>query len=216
LEDFEMEEESYRIESDSMGEVQVPAAAYYGAQTQRAVQNFPISGLRFPREFIRAMGLIKRAAARVNLELGFLSQEVAGAIIQAATEATEGELDEQFPVDIFQTGSGTSTNMNANEVIANRAIEILGGEVGSKTPVHPNDHVNRGQSSNDVIPTAIHLALAESIKYGLLPVNILTTLSRSGAPIFRMPPRCVWGKSSVVTPVKWSWPGHVLNRPWTV
>jgi fumarate hydratase class II len=165
-----MEEENYRIESDSMGEVKVPAAAYYGAQTQRAVQNFPISGLRFPREFIRAMGLIKRAAARVNLELGFLSQAVAEAIIQAATEAAEGKLDEQFPVDIFQTGSGTSTNMNANEVIANRAIELLGGEVGSKTPVHPNDHVNRGQSSNDVIPTAIHVAVAESIKGGLLPV----------------------------------------------
>ena len=165
-----MKEQTFRIESDSMGEVKVPAAAYYGAQTQRAVQNFPISGLRFPREFIRAMGLIKRAAARVNLELGFLSQEVAEAIIQAATEAAEGKLDEQFPVDIFQTGSGTSTNMNANEVIANRAIELLGGEVGSKTPVHPNDHVNRGQSSNDVIPTAIHVAVAESIKGGLLPV----------------------------------------------
>lgn len=165
-----MKEQTFRIESDSMGEVQVPAAAYYGAQTQRAVQNFPISGLRFPREFIRALGLIKRAAARVNLELGFLSQEVAEAIIQAAAEAAGGELDEQFPVDIFQTGSGTSTNMNANEVIANRAIELLGGEVGSKTPVHPNDHVNRGQSSNDVIPTAIHLAVAESIKGGLLPV----------------------------------------------
>ncbi len=165
-----MKDQAFRIESDSMGEVKVPAAAYYGAQTQRAVQNFPISGLRFPREFIRAMGLIKRAAARVNLELGFLSQEVAEAIIEAATEAAEGKLDEQFPVDIFQTGSGTSTNMNANEVIANRAIELLGGEVGSKTPVHPNDHVNRGQSSNDVIPTAIHVAVAESIKGGLLPV----------------------------------------------
>ena len=137
-----MEEESYRIESDSMGEVQVPAAAYYGAQTQRAVQNFPISGLRFPREFIRAMGLIKWAAARVNLELGFLSQEVAGAIIQAATEATEGELDEQFPVDIFQTGSGTSTNMNANEVIANRAIEILGGEQHLKA-IKPNARIKQ-------------------------------------------------------------------------
>ncbi|MGD8382074.1 MAG: class II fumarate hydratase [Syntrophobacterales bacterium] len=164
-----MNEQEYRIETDSMGKVRVPAAAYYGAQTQRAVQNFPISGLRFPREFIRALGLIKRAAARVNLELGFLSQEVAEAIARAATEVVEGKMDDQFPVDIFQTGSGTSTNMNANEVIANRAIEILGGEVGSKTPVHPNDHVNRGQSSNDVIPTAIHLAVAESIKNGLLP-----------------------------------------------
>ena len=125
-----MKEQAYRIETDSMGEVQVPAAAYYGAQTQRAVQNFPISGLKFPREFIRAMGLIKRAAARVNLELGFLSQEVAEAIVQGAAEAAEGELDEQFPVDIFQTGSGTSTNMNANEVVANRAIELLFQTVG--------------------------------------------------------------------------------------
>jgi fumarate hydratase class II len=165
-----MEGQNYRIETDSMGEVQVPASAYYGAQTQRAVRNFPISGLRFPREFIRALGLIKRAAARVNLEMDFLSEEVAAAIIQAAGEVVEGKLDDQFPVDIFQTGSGTSTNMNANEVIANRAIELLGGELGSKSPVHPNDHVNRGQSSNDVIPTAIHLAAAESIKGGLLPV----------------------------------------------
>jgi fumarate hydratase class II len=170
LEDLEMQKQNFRIETDSMGEVQVPRAAYYGAQTQRAVQNFRISGLRFPREFIRALGLIKRAAARVNLELGFLSREVADAIIQAAGEVVEGRLDDQFPLDIFQTGSGTSTNMNANEVIANRAIEILGGELGSKSPVHPNDQVNRGQSSNDVIPTAIHIAAAESISEGLLPV----------------------------------------------
>ncbi len=165
-----MREQTFRIETDSMGEVQVPASAYYGAQTQRAVQNFPISGLRFPREFIRALGMIKRAAARVNFQMRFLSKEVADAIIQAADEVVEGKLDDQFPLDIFQTGSGTSTNMNGNEVIANRAIEILGGEVGSKSPVHPNDHVNRGQSSNDVIPTAIHLATAESIKSGLIPV----------------------------------------------
>ncbi|MBT8406785.1 MAG: class II fumarate hydratase, partial [Deltaproteobacteria bacterium] len=165
-----MKEQTFRIETDSMGEVQVPASAYYGAQTQRAVQNFPISGLRFPREFIRALGMIKRAAARVNFQLGFLSKEVADAIIQAADEVVEGKFDDQFLLDIFQTGSGTSTNMNGNEVIANRAIEILGGEVGSKSPVHPNDHVNRGQSSNDVIPTAIHLATAESIKGGLIPV----------------------------------------------
>jgi fumarate hydratase class II len=163
-----MEEESYRTETDSMGEVRVPASAYYGAQTQRAVQNFPISGLRFPREFIRALGLIKGAAAQVNLELGFISREVAEAIKQAAGEVAEGKLDDQFPVDIFQTGSGTSTNMNVNEVIANRAIELLGGEIGSKSPVHPNDHVNRGQSSNDVIPTAIHLAVAENLTGGLM------------------------------------------------
>ncbi len=164
-----MQKNTFRVESDSMGDMQVPQTAYYGAQTQRAVQNFPISGLRFPREFIRALGLVKRAAAQVNLELGFLSKEMAEAIIQAAAEVVEGKLDDQFPVDIFQTGSGTSTNMNANEVIANRAIELLGGEIGSKTPVHPNDHVNRGQSSNDVIPTVIHVAAAESISIGLLP-----------------------------------------------
>lgn len=163
-----MEEQSYRTETDSMGEVQVPATAYYGAQTQRAVQNFPISGLKFSREFIRALGLIKGAAAQVNLELGFLSEEVAEAIKRAAGEVIEGKLDDQFPVDIFQTGSGTSTNMNANEVIANRAIELLGGKIGSKSPVHPNDHVNRGQSSNDVIPTAINVAVAESINGGLM------------------------------------------------
>ena len=165
-----MQEHQYRLESDSMGDVQVPASAYYGAQTQRAIQNFPISGLRFPRKFIRAIGLIKRAAARVNMEMGGISKEVGQAVIQAAGEVVEGKLDDQFPVDIFQTGSGTSTNMNANEVIANRAIEILGGHIGSKSPVHPNDQVNRGQSSNDVIPTAIHLAAAESIQGELIGV----------------------------------------------
>jgi fumarate hydratase, class II len=168
LEEKVMQEQEYRTETDSMGEVQVPASVYYGAQTQRAVQNFPISGLRFPREFIRSLGLVKGAAAEVNLEFGFISREVAEAISQAAGEVAEGKLDDHFPVDIFQTGSGTSTNMNANEVIANRAIELLGGEIGSKSPVHPNDHVNRGQSSNDVIPTAIHVSVAESINGGLL------------------------------------------------
>jgi fumarate hydratase class II len=163
-----MKEQTFRIETDSMGAVQVPASAYYGAQTQRAVQNFPISGLRFPREFIRSLALIKGAAAKVNLELGFISREVAEAISQAAREVAQGKFDDHFPVDIFQTGSGTSTNMNANEVIANRAIELLGGEIGSKSPVHPNDQVNRGQSSNDVIPTAINLSVAESIKGGLI------------------------------------------------
>jgi fumarate hydratase class II len=162
-------EGEFRIETDSMGEVRVPAAAYYGAQTQRAVENFPISGIRFPRVFIRALGLIKRAAARVNLDVGLLPSEIASAIIAAATEVAEGSLDREFVLDIFQTGSGTSTNMNANEVIANRAIEILGGARGTKSPVHPNDHVNRSQSSNDVIPTAINLAAADLIHHGLLP-----------------------------------------------
>jgi fumarate hydratase class II len=163
-------QQEYRVESDSMGEVKVAASAYYGAQTQRAVQNFSISGLRFPREFIRSLGLLKGAAAKVNLELGFITREVSEAISQAASEVAEGKFDDHFPVDIFQTGSGTSTNMNANEVIANRAIELLGGKIGSKTPVHPNDHVNRGQSSNDVIPTAIHISVAESINGGLMGV----------------------------------------------
>ena len=152
----------YRIEKDSMGEVKVPATAYYGAQTQRAVLNFPISGLRMPRPFIRAMGLIKKAAAETNLELGRLDPAVADAVIRAADEVIAGKLDDQFVVDVFQTGSGTSTNMNVNEVLANRAIEIRGGKIGSKE-IHPNDHVNSGQSSNDVIPTAIHVAALEQI-----------------------------------------------------
>ena len=166
-----------RTEWDSMGSVEVPANAYYGAQTQRAVQNFPISGLRFPRRFIRALGLIKRAAAEVNIELGLLDRRIGEAIVQAAQEVADGKLDDQFVVDVFQTGSGTSTNMNANEVIANRAIEILGGEKGSKKPVHPNDHVNRGQSSNDVIPTATHLAALMSIQEELIPA--LSTLEEA-------------------------------------
>ncbi|MCF6191781.1 MAG: class II fumarate hydratase [Candidatus Hydrothermae bacterium] len=152
-----------RIEKDSMGEVQVPARAYWGAQTQRAVENFPISGYRIPRPMIRALGLIKRYAAQVNSELGQLDSKLADAIIQAAEEVMEGKWDEHFPVDVFQTGSGTSSNMNANEVIANRANELLGSPLGSRHPVHPNDHVNRGQSSNDVIPTAIHIAVREEM-----------------------------------------------------
>jgi fumarate hydratase class II len=160
---------NYRIETDSLGEVQVPEAAYYGAQTQRAVENFPISSLRFPRRFIRALGLIKRSCAQANLSLGILQTEIAEAIIQSADEVISGDLDKHFVVDIFQTGSGTSTNMNANEVIANRSIERLGGQIGSKKPVHPNDHVNNGQSSNDVIPTAIHIAAREALENDLLP-----------------------------------------------
>lgn len=158
-----------RVETDSLGEVQVPEESYYGAQTQRALDNFPISGIRFSRPFLKALGFIKKGAAVVNLELGLLDEKVASAIIQAAGEVADGSLDEHFPVDIFQTGSGTSTNMNANEVIANRANEILGGSRGSKSPVHPNDHVNRGQSSNDVIPTAMHLSATLAIRDDLLP-----------------------------------------------
>jgi fumarate hydratase class II len=157
-----------RSERDSMGPVEVPEEAYYGASTMRAVHNFPISGLRFPRRFIRALGLIKGSAAEVNGELGLLEPRLAEAIVQAAEEVAEGRLDEQFVVDVFQTGSGTSTNMNANEVIANRAAELLGGKRGSKL-VHPNDHVNLGQSSNDVIPTAIHLSALLAIREELAP-----------------------------------------------
>ncbi|MCB0199013.1 MAG: class II fumarate hydratase [Anaerolineae bacterium] len=159
----------FRVEKDSLGPVEVPVDALYGAQTMRAVENFPISGITFPRSFIRALGLVKLAAAQVNQELGHLEPHLADAIVQAAQEATDGRWDRDFPIDIYQTGSGTSTNMNANEVISNRAIQILGGEVGSKSPVHPNDHVNMGQSSNDVIPTAIHVAAYLEVSEALLP-----------------------------------------------
>ena len=152
-----------------MGEVAVPADAFYGAQTQRAVENFPISNLRFPREFIRAVGLVKLAAARANMDLGLLDKSIGNAIVSAAKETADGKLDRHFVLDIFQTGSGTSTNMNANEVIRNRAIQMLGGNVGDKKPVHPNDHVNMGQSSNDVIPTAMHVAVLDSIEHRLIP-----------------------------------------------
>ncbi len=167
----------FRIEKDSMGEMEVPADALYGAQTQRAVRNFPISDLRFPREFIRAMGLVKLAAAQTNMQLGVVSKNRGKAIVRAAREVVDGTLDDHFVVDIFQTGSGTSTNMNTNEVISNRAIQIMGGKVGSKSPVHPNDHVNMGQSSNDVIPTAMHIAAMESIERNLIPA--LDTLRRA-------------------------------------
>ena len=158
-----------RIETDSMGRIEVPPWALWGAQTQRAVLNFPVSGYRFERRFIRAMGLIKGAAADINSSLGLLDFQRAGWIRAAAQEVAEGKLDEHFILDVFQTGSGTSTNMNANEVISNRAIQLAGGHVGSREPVHPNDHVNMGQSSNDVIPTAIHLSVAEALKNELIP-----------------------------------------------
>ena len=153
---------STRIERDSMGEMEVPIDALYGASTMRAVLNFPISGLGFPRPFIRALGLVKQSAAKTNMSLGLLDETVGNAVVAAAQEVVDGALDEHFVLDIFQTGSGTSTNTNANEVIANRASQILGGNLGSRL-VHPNDHVNMGQSSNDVIPTSIHLAALLSI-----------------------------------------------------
>jgi fumarate hydratase class II len=162
---------AFRTESDSMGSMEVPAGAYYGAQTQRAVGNFPISGERMPREFIHAHVLLKKSAAVVNRDLGLLKPELAGAIIQAADEilADAGWARDQFPVDIYQTGSGTSTNMNVNEVVASRANEILGGKRGDKAPVHPNDHVNLGQSSNDTIPTSFQLMTLEMTRRLLFP-----------------------------------------------
>jgi fumarate hydratase class II len=162
------DENDYRVEEDSMGEVRVPQDALYGAQTQRAVENFPVSDLRFGRRFIRALGVVKLSAAKANNELGLLDDEKKDAVVQAAREVAEGQHDDEFPVDIFQTGSGTSTNMNANEVISNRASEIVGAEKGSKE-IHPNDHVNMGQSSNDVIPTSIHVAALTAVEEDLLP-----------------------------------------------
>ena len=158
-----------RIEKDSMGEMSVPEFALFGASTQRAVLNFPVSGWRFSRPFIRALGLLKWAAAQANHDLGRLDAERSALIVQAAEEVAEGKLDEHFPLDIFQTGSGTSTNTNANEVISNRCCQLAGKAIGARDPVHPNDHVNMGQSSNDVIPSAIHISAAEQLKHCLLP-----------------------------------------------
>jgi len=158
-----------RIEHDSMGDMTLPADALYGASTQRAVLNFPISGHRFPRAFIRALGLLKTGAAQANRDLGLLDPALSDIIVTAASEVAEGLHDRHFPLDIFQTGSGTSTNTNANEVIANRCSQLHGLAIGTHLPVHPNDHVNLGQSSNDVIPSAIHIAAAESLKNDLLP-----------------------------------------------
>src|SRR5438034_1529924 len=158
-----------RMEKDSMGEMPLPESALYGASTQRAVLNFPVSGYRFSRPFIRALGLIKWAAAQANHDLGLLDAERSALIVQAAEEVAEGKLDDHFPLDIFQTGSGTSTNTNADEVIDNRSAQLAGKPSGSREHVHPNDHVNMGQSSNDVIPSAIHISAAEQLKSCLIP-----------------------------------------------
>jgi len=168
--------EDFRTERDSLGEMQVPADAYWGAQTQRAVENFPISDATFGRRFVRALGVVKKSAALANRDLGLVPEKKADAIVEAADEVIAGEHDDQFPVDVFQTGSGTSSNMNANEVIANRATEIVGGEIGTRE-IHPNDHVNFGQSSNDVIPTAMHVASLEAVEKDLLPA--LETLAET-------------------------------------
>jgi fumarate hydratase class II len=160
----------FRMEKDSMGDVKVPAKAYYGAQTQRAVENFPISGQPLPKSLIRALGLVKVASAVANRDLGKLKPDLAESIIRAAREVAEGKFDDQFPIDVYQTGSGTSSNMNANEVISNRAIEVTGGDrFVAKKAIHPNDHVNMGQSTNDMFPTAIHVAAGQTIQKQLLP-----------------------------------------------
>lgn len=158
-----------RKETDSLGEIEVPSSVYYGAQTERARRNFPVSGLTFPHRFIAAHALIKREAAKVNKAMDIVEGDIADAIVSAADEVIDGKHPGNFPLDIFQTGSGTSTNMNVNEVIANRAIEIMGGEMGTKSPVHPNDHVNAGQSSNDTIPTSIHVSAYTALVEDLEP-----------------------------------------------
>ena len=160
----------FRIETDSMGGVKVPSDKYYGAQTARSLMNFKIGGERFPRELIRALGILKKAAALTNKGLGILPEEKSDLIVKAADEVIEGKLDDNFPLVVWQTGSGTQTNMNANEVISNRAIELAGGQIGSKKPVHPNDDVNKAQSSNDTFPTAMHIAAVEEIHRRLIPM----------------------------------------------
>jgi len=166
-----------RTETDSMGEIEVPANCYYGAQTARSLIHFDIGTETMPRELIRAMGILKKASAQVNAELGLLPENVKDLIAKAADEVIDGKLDEHFPLRVWQTGSGTQSNMNSNEVIANRGIELAGGVIGSKDPVHPNDHVNMGQSSNDTFPTAMHIAAVERIRDALIPS--LTTLAES-------------------------------------
>ena len=158
-----------RVETDSFGPLEVPSEKYYGAQTARSLINFPIGEEKMPAPIIRALGVIKLSAARANLALDNIEPEIGNAIIRAADEVAEGKLNDHFPLSVWQTGSGTQSNMNANEVISNRAIELLGGELGSKKPVHPNDHCNRSQSSNDTFPTAMHIATAEEINKSLIP-----------------------------------------------
>jgi fumarate hydratase, class II len=167
-----MSNAGFRIESDSMGKVEVPADRYWGAQTQRSLHNFKIGGERMPLALVRALGIQKRASAQANMALGVLDAKLGEAIVKAATEVIDGKMAEEFPLVVWQTGSGTQTNMNANEVISNRAIELLGGEMGSKKPIHPNDHVNMGQSSNDSFPTAMHIAAVEEIEHKLIPALI--------------------------------------------
>ncbi len=180
----------YRLAHDSLGDIQVPEEAYWGAQTQRAIANFPISGLRFPRRFLRAQGIVKRSAARANAEVGMLKRPLADAIAEAAREVMEGKLDDQFPLDVYQAGAGTSQNMNANEVIANRACELLGRPRGDTKTVHPNDMVNMAQSTNDTMHVVIQVAMAEAMAYDLLPAlgqleSVLEEKARAFDPILK-------------------------------
>src|SRR5277367_1139475 len=186
-----MSNAGFRIESDSMGKVEVPADRYWGAQTQRSLHNFKIGGERMPPALVRALGIQKRASAQANMALGVLDATLGEAIVKAATEVIDGKMAAEFPLVVWQTGSGTQTNMNANEVISNRAIEMLGGEMGSKKPIHPNDHVNMGQSSNDSFPTAMHIAAVEEIERKLIPALIgleaaLSAKSREFAAIVKI------------------------------
>ena len=188
-----------RTETDSLGAVEVPADRYWGAQTQRSLENFRIGGERMPEPLVRAMGIVKMAAAAANLELGELPPHIGEAIVEAAGEVMDGTLSDHFPLVVWQTGSGTQTNMNANEVIANRAIEKLGGEIGSRNPVHPNDHVNRGQSSNDCFPTAMHIAAG-------VEIHQPSCCRRSSTCIRRWPPRprSSQASSSWAAPTPWT------------
>lgn len=219
-----------RTESDSMGQVQVDCSKYWGAQTQRSLSNFAIGVQRFkfPRSIIRALGVLKKGAALANKELGEVPSEICDAIVRAADEVIDGKLDEHFPLVVFQTGSGTQSNMNANEVISNRAIELLGGNMGSKSPVHPNDHVNRGQSSNDTFPTAMHIAVVEELAAHLIPSvsrlrntlasksSNLVQWSKSGARICKMPLPLPWGRKLVPGSHKLTIASLKFNTPWEV
>ena len=211
---------THRTESDFGGDVNVPVNAFYGAQTQRAVEAFTISSLRLPRNYLAALGALKGAAAQVNQRLGLLERQVAAAIIRAASEVESGQLDDHFVVDVFQMGSATNTNMNANEVIANRANQLLGQPLGTKCPVHPNDHVNKGQSSNDVTPTVIHLAATTAVQHELLPALEQLRISLSDKAIelhdvlktvghaSRMRFRSAWARNSADIAVRSNAPQH--------
>jgi len=208
---------STRTERDSMGTIEVPADKYYGAQTARSLHNFRIGSEKMPLEIIHAFGILKKAAALTNNELGLLDDKLTGLIVKAADEIIQGKLDDHFPLVVWQTGSGTQSNMNVNEVISNRAIEMAGGEMGSKNPVHPNDHVNKSQSSNDTFPTAMHIAAVRGIENYLMErvqtlprwrprPNHTPLLSKSGAPTCRTQRLLPWARKSRAGWPNWTTP----------